>query len=727
MVQRHEPDRAAPDGVAAGRKLLHATLLVLVGLLLPVLLELLLRLFLPAGLAGRDPFVGFSRLNPLFVPARSAQGEALLATATAKERWFNPQQFPAVKPAGTIRIFTLGGSTTFGHPWADPTSFSGWLRELLARRAAPGRSYEVVNAGGVSYASYRVVNVLRELLRYDPDLIVIMTGHNEFLESRTYGELLADSGTLGFRVREQASRLASYRLLGLAWDKLRGEPDGKTAAGRGQSAGNLLPAEVSTLLDQSAGLELYQRDTLFAAGVAGHYRYNLERMKALCREAGVPLLFLGLVDNRKDFSPFKSRHREGLTTQELERFGAAMSAGLALAAQGRLEEGLAGLREALSIDSLHAAARFYAGRMLLDAGDTTAAAAQLLAARELDICPLRAPGPIHQALREATRGADADLIDLPALFASLSPGALVGDEWLIDHIHPRPAGHLLIATEILGWMREKGLAEGEQPGPRELAALRDSVLASLPPEYFRKGVINLAKVLLWAQKYRETMLVLQGNWELLQELAEGRYLLGSALLRLDEPEAALAQLERARELEPDHLMVLFRLADVYGSLGKLEQAARVYQRINQLYPGNDAALSNYAVILGQLGEIDRALSLLLEVQRRDPSLAGLEANLGRLWLLKRDYPRAEEAFRRAVAIPSQAREGWYYLGVTHSLQGQYDQAERALLAALRLAPDYAEARTDLAAVYRRTGRPALAEEELRRVQAQTPAPMAGGK
>ena len=36
-------------------------------------------------------------------------------------------------------------------------------------------------SGGVSYASYRVAALMEELVRYEPDLFVIYSGHNEFL------------------------------------------------------------------------------------------------------------------------------------------------------------------------------------------------------------------------------------------------------------------------------------------------------------------------------------------------------------------------------------------------------------------------------------------------------------------------------------------------------------------------------------------------------------------
>ena len=94
-----------------------------------------------------DPFVGFAGDAPLFVPETPADGEPDLVTAPARLELFNEQRFPRRKPEGAYRIFCLGGSTTFGRPYDDATSFAGWLRELLPE-IDPGRRWEVINAGG---------------------------------------------------------------------------------------------------------------------------------------------------------------------------------------------------------------------------------------------------------------------------------------------------------------------------------------------------------------------------------------------------------------------------------------------------------------------------------------------------------------------------------------------------------------------------------------------------
>ena len=48
--------------------------------------------------------------------------------------------------------------------------------------AHPARKIEAINASGVSYAMHRLNIVADELLRYEPDVFIVYSGHNEFVE-----------------------------------------------------------------------------------------------------------------------------------------------------------------------------------------------------------------------------------------------------------------------------------------------------------------------------------------------------------------------------------------------------------------------------------------------------------------------------------------------------------------------------------------------------------------
>ncbi|MCB0307690.1 MAG: O-GlcNAc transferase, partial [Calditrichaeota bacterium] len=158
-----------------------------------------------------DALVGFAGYSPLFVERTTPEGEHVFGTAPTKFNWFNPQQFPTTKAADVKRVICLGGSTTYGRPYDDRTSFCGWLRAFLPA-VDPGKQWEVINAGGISYASYRVARLMEELVRHEPDLFVIYTGHNEFLEKRTYDRMLR-TPELMRTLASLASRLRVYSLL----------------------------------------------------------------------------------------------------------------------------------------------------------------------------------------------------------------------------------------------------------------------------------------------------------------------------------------------------------------------------------------------------------------------------------------------------------------------------------------------------------------------------------
>ena len=127
--------------------------------------------------ASEDPFVGFSATRPLFA---LSEDDSRYEIAKGKLTHFQPDSFAAHKPAGEFRIFCLGGSTVQGRPYSIETSFTSWL-ELSLQAADPSRTWRVVNCGGVSYATYRLVPMLEEVLNYEPDLVIFCEGHNEFL------------------------------------------------------------------------------------------------------------------------------------------------------------------------------------------------------------------------------------------------------------------------------------------------------------------------------------------------------------------------------------------------------------------------------------------------------------------------------------------------------------------------------------------------------------------
>ena len=147
-----------------------------------------------AGRPRQDPFAGFSRVVPMFEPGTQPDGTRIYRLAAG--RWgaatghvAPPQRsFLAEKPLGTFRIFVVGGSSAAGVPYGTGYAFPTWLARRLEAEVPEVRC-EVVNAAMSGYATRRMLTVVRELVTYAPDLLIVYEGHNEFIEPAFFAAL----------------------------------------------------------------------------------------------------------------------------------------------------------------------------------------------------------------------------------------------------------------------------------------------------------------------------------------------------------------------------------------------------------------------------------------------------------------------------------------------------------------------------------------------------------
>lgn len=470
------------------RRWLFRAAAVLLGLLPFVLIEAGLRL----ADYGRpslhdDPFVGFESVIPLFV--RNSDGTRY-EIPPARRMYFCEESFAAEKPSDAFRVFCLGGSTVQGRPFGIETAFAQWL-ELSLAAAEPNRQWEVVNCGGVSYASYRLVPILEEVLTYDPDLIVLYTGHNEFLEDRTYGHLKHRAGAVNTAL-SAASRMRTFTLLRAGYLKLTAsnQPDPSQVQ-------PILPTEVDALLDYQGGLESYHRDADYRAEVIEHYGYNVERMVLLCQAAGVPLVLVDPVSNLRDSPPFKSEHDGSMSAEQLATWEQCCRD----ARETYLRDKYAAIEfweQACAADPLHADTHFDLAKAYDELERFDEAQAAYARAQELDVCPLRMLEPMHARLAKIAEASGTRLIDARSLFAKASPSGIVGSDRLVDHVHPGIEGHKLIAGAILDAMAEMQLVRPSANWMSRREQAYAAHFASLDDLYFHKGMQRLENLRNWA-------------------------------------------------------------------------------------------------------------------------------------------------------------------------------------------------------------------------------------
>ena len=445
------------------------------GILLVVAAELACRV-IGLGVAADtdDPFVGFESVVPLFVADEPGD---MMRIAEGRLRFFAAESFPVQKAPGTFRIFCLGGSTVQGRPFSIETSFTTWLQQDLAA-ADPNRNWEVINCGGVSYASYRLVPILQECLNYEPDLIIMCTGHNEFLEDRTYS---------GIKQPGSLQRVAGHsRLFTMMRSALL--PD-RNARDR-----YLLSEDVEARLDFNDGLQYYSRDDAWHEQVVEHFGSNLRRMATACETANVPLMFMLPPSNLADSPPFKTQPNEGTADQVRTEIAAARKL-YATNLSGAIQH----LKAAVSLDPRNAANQFELGRAYESAGQTEKARAAFIKARDEDICPLRMTTSLAKKMRQVVSETELPFVDLQVFFDNQSAKSISGNGILVDHIHPSFRGHQLIADELVRSFKEQGYVDPADGWQKHSGEAHRAYFKTLDNLYFLRGQRTLENLKRWAR------------------------------------------------------------------------------------------------------------------------------------------------------------------------------------------------------------------------------------
>ena len=604
------------------------------------LMELILALagVRPIGYS-EDPFVGFTSYSPLFVEARGNVATTL-ETAKGKRRWFGYQSFPREKPPGTYRIFCMGGSTTLGRPYDDRTSFSGWLRELLPV-ADPSRTWQVINAGAISYASYRVAVLMEKLIDYEPDLFIIYSGHNEFLERRTYGDIL-DKSVAEKHTRGTLARTRTYAFIKRMLDSAG---KGKAGAQGPKSAKGLLGSEVKAVLDESVGPEGYTRDDKLARQVAAHYRLNLRRMVEIARSVGAKVIFVNPAGNLKDCSPFKSEHTPGLAKADIATCEAMLEEARTATKAGKNEQALAVLQQAAARDPRHAHTRYLLGQALWRLGRYDEAKEAFIRARDEDICPLRAVTQFGAAVADVAAARGVPLVDFTAIVEDRSPHATPGTELFLDHVHPTIEGNRLLAMALLDELAQRKIVTKASWDPAAIDAVKAKVAGSITDRDRGIALRNVAKVLAWAGKFEE----------------------------------AYTLAKRATQLAPDDAEAEYQLAGSAQNTGKPADAEKLYHAILAKEVDPKAVPYYYVESHYYLGE-------LLAEQGKDPEATG------HFHMALRINPRHE----RAKAKLDQTAAALMTLGNRYLLNGKTAEAVAYLEAALLARKDNLEAMNNLA-------------------------------
>ncbi len=318
------------------------------------------------------------------------------------------------KLPGVLRIVTLGGSTVFGTPVRE----LGIMAQLDATlRHALDRDFEVINLGTPAAGSTFVLGQLElAIADGDPDLLVVLTAHNEFLDRTA-----------------EATPVRSWLLERLAL--LRGLESVTRSKPAPRSDAEILPDR----------LEPYDRASPWFSRVRDRYRENLDRIAAIARAADIPLVLCTAPRNLVDWAPSRE---EGIAKRGDSEVSTRIESHLEAGRHEQARRALDGLGE--GDDATRA---FFEGRIFAATGDAIAAKRALERASDADPFPWRTLREFNTAIRDRA-GPGVRVVDVAKTLEDASPDGLVGWDLIYDNCHPTPHGAAIAARSIASTILE---------------------------------------------------------------------------------------------------------------------------------------------------------------------------------------------------------------------------------------------------------------------------------
>lgn len=555
------------------------TLYYIIAGCLPLVFLLLLELSLA--------LVGFGRSQALFIDSKAFTGYAQ-PNPNVIERFFHvPTQAPDVapdtyyfkrqKPAKTLRFVLMGGSSAAGFPYGRFGSPAGMLHHQL-KILYPSHDIEIISVAMSGVNSYALRDFTAEVIDIAPDAVLIYAGHNEYLGIMGVGSAFAGSNSHFANLVFLHTK--DWRIMQMVQSFVH--TFNAPANTQAEDTSRTLMARVAQEKNIPLNSELY---------IAGReqFRNNMEYIARQFETANIPLMLSTIASNEKHQAPFSSNDDDPLLSANI-----AYRQAQNLSKQGNKAQALSAFQRA----------------------------------RDLDLLRFRAPSEFNQILRNIARRSELiNLVDAEQIIRNDTEDGIIGNQHMLEHLHPNARGYFLIAEAFLQTLQTHNIL----PLP--------DLTISIEQRWDWQALSNIEqasadfkiKRLKADYPFTKTPMVVkppQVNDDLSRLI--NRRIRGDSWIEVNQD--AFAYWQRAGQiLNAAHTAGL--LADALPEQSKAaRQASLLYlkaqvlplawyyaRQASELSPQEHNYRLTYAEILYRLGNQDSAIELLHQVLQEDPS------------------------------------------------------------------------------------------------------------
>ncbi|MFT3869507.1 MAG: tetratricopeptide repeat protein [Nibricoccus sp.] len=547
---------------------------------------------------------GFGHSTSFFRQERDAQG----VRWWRENRWvtapyFPPElirrpqsiRLPVEKAPNAYRIFVLGSSAAMGDP--EPAFSLARQLDVLLREAYPEIHFEVVNAGITAINSHVVRALASDCAKLQPDLFIVYEGNNEVIGP--YGPGTVFSPFLGSSSAIRAGRIIKATRTGQLLAKL--------ARTLGSS---------KKTLDDWGGMQMFlkneiDRDDPRLVTTQTLFRENLLAIAEAGRRAGAGVFLCTVLTNQKDFGPFVSRHRSGLSEADKKTWQVLVDSG---------EE--AKLREALKIDDHFAELHFRLGRLCLEQNRLAEAKTFFQNALDLDALRFRTDSRLNEVIRNCGTAPGVTLIDLEAAASRSTSTGVVGDDFLYEHVHLNFQGTYQMARVLFSQVSDELVKTGKikmTKGEAEVLTVAE-VRQRLAYTTYEQAMILRE---MQARVARPPFTAQSDNVARQKFYAERATLAAKILSRPETKDGLVAVYEHALTVRPDDWLLRRNIGMAYVGLGLAERALPLLEKSVAIIPDDADSLFALGMAQRQLGQNDAAAKTFASLRKLEPRYPGV--------------------------------------------------------------------------------------------------------
>jgi len=606
----------------------------------------------------------------------------------------SPVVMRAEKPPGTYRIFLLGESAALGDP--APAFGVGRYLQALLRERYPGTDFEIVCVAMTAINSHALLPIARECAKLQGDLWIVYMGNNEMVGPFGAATVFGAKAPPSWLVRLRLA-LARTRIMQAMADltSRRSESHGRTWDG------------MKLFLESRLAPDDPSRET-----VHRNFRANLEAMLRAGKKADVPIVLSTVAVNLKDFAPLAAlpARADSNPPPELAKL---VSTAVAAQSAGNWTAAIQSYTRAAELSPRHADVQFRLGQCQLALSNPTEALARFSQARDDDALPFRADSRVNAIIEAAGRahaGRGVHLFDAVAAMAAHSPVGIPGDESFYEHVHFNFDGNYRLARtmaeSIAGLLppsikqRMTNAWASQEECERALGLtdwnrrdVFDNVVRRLGQPPFAGQPDNSRRVNLWRTRLGEVS----------QQLTATNAVAAHALYR------------DALQRRPGDFRLHWNFAEFLEATRDLPRALEEWRRIQSLIPHHHVGHYQVGRLLAAQGQRDEARKWLDRALALRPDLGAGWLELGALSFAEGKAGEALRHFNHArLLLPQDARIPFHTAKALSQLK-RPDEAIQQVREAVRLDPDFWEARSFLGEELAFAGRTSEAQQEFEAV------------